>query len=123
MSWLFSRIGTHSLCSCVVTPFESLQHLIALDEKSAMAKVIVRKYRAPDRMRMQDRACIEAADNCKVQQCFCRGFAVARCHDVTLGIDFYDLFRRQASFIQRTGGDRKAERIPAHDRAEVSAGS
>src|SRR6266404_4760627 len=87
-----------------------------------MADLIVRKDCAPDGMRMQNSPG-SSANDCEMQQRLGRRPAWSGPQRFAFGIDFENLFRRKAAFVERTGGDRKSERFAIDDGAKISARS
>ena len=106
------------VCRDAVQPF---QHLVAFDEKPALAHVIVRKNRAPHRMCVENRAGTPAVDDRRMQQRFGGRLSRIRRQDAAVAVDFENVLRLEVSFVQRTRGNRNPQGIAADDGAEVAA--
>src|SRR5215813_3562967 len=104
-------------------PFEPLQHFVAFDKEASLPDVIVGKNRTPHGMCVQDCTGAHILNDREMQQCFGGWLALRRRYYFTSGIDFQNVFGRQAALIERTGRYRDAKRLALDHRAEISAGS
>src|SRR5262249_20640580 len=99
---------------------QAFEHLVPLDEEAAMAEMVIRKDRAPDRVRMKHRACSDASNDCDVQQRFGGRLSGIRRHRMSGPIDLENLFRCQLALVEGTGRDCDAKRLMVDDGAEIS---
>ena len=101
---------------------QAFEHFVSFDEEPAVSDVVIRKNRAPDRMRMQHRAGSGNTNDRQMQQGFRRWLALVGPEHVTVRIDFKEVVHREPALVHRTAGYGQTKWLAADDNTEVSAG-
>ena len=99
---------------------QPFQHFVTFNPYTVLGCVKLRNYCAPDRVGMQHSASCTHTDHHQVQCCFSGRLPRSFCHG-SVSINPHKLVRSETALVQSSGGDGYAERITAHDGAEVSA--
>lgn len=101
---------------------KAFEHLEPFERHGAFGGENIGKQRAPQRMRMQDRASPASAHDGKMERRLRRGQSVPANYARRF-INFQKLLRVERALIQSRCSDRQAQRPRAHHRAEISARS
>src|SRR5580693_5050510 len=101
---------------------ETLEHFESFECDPALRSVRAGKNRAPHGMRVQNRACIHAANNGGMQQRL-RGWPPFAANHVGLLVHLEKLGGREAALVQSRRSNSQPQRVARQNRAEVSARS
>lgn len=101
---------------------KSLQHLVSFDRHALLGRVPFREHGAPNRMRVQYRACSSSANDGEMKQGFSGRMSFSTKH-AAIFVNFQDLVASQEAFVQSRRCDRQPQWLSIQDCAEISAGA